>query len=123
MKHLLLVSMLCVAVSGVAYASSKPDCDGPNKLLTNLDLDEARAHEVKQLLSSYKKVKTLAKSGRHSEIPHFIEDKNTQLSQLLTDEEFQQFKDNIGSWGENMDFAKFMENGHSYTDKNSNQIR
>lgn len=123
MKKLLLVSTLCIAVSGVAYASSKPDCDDANKFLTNLDLDEARAHEVKQILTSYKAVKNLAKDGRYEEIPKLIEEKNTQLGQLLTDEEFQQFKENIGSWAENMDFAKFMEYGHSYADKSSNQMR
>lgn len=107
MKRLLLISAVCIAISGVAYASSKEDCGGADKFIADLNLDEARAYEVEQILSSYKEVKDLAMSGRHSEIPVFIEEMNAHLSQVLTDEEFQQFKDNVGDWADKMDFSKF----------------
>lgn len=107
MKKLLLISAICIGVSGAAYASSSYDCDGANKFVANLNLDEARAHEVEQILNSYQQVKDLAKSGRHDESPAFIEERNAQLSQVLTDEEFAQFKENVGGWAEKMDFSKF----------------
>lgn len=107
MKKILLISALLIASVGVAYGSSGRGCDGPSALLTNIDLDESRTHEVTQLLKSYKHVKDLAMSGRHDEIPTFIEQTNEQLSQLLSDEEFAQFKLNIAGWSEGRDYSKF----------------
>lgn len=117
MKKLFLISAVCLAISGVAYASSKEDCNGAAKFVANLNLDEARAYEVEQILSSYKEVKDLAMSGRHSEIPVFIEEMNTHLSQVLTEEEFQQFKENVGEWADKMDFSKFA----NYAEKSDGQ--
>lgn len=107
MKKLLLISALCFAATGFAYASSSQDCDGTSKLVHGLNLDGARAYEVEQILKSYKEVKDLATSGRHDDIPAFLEERHAQLSQVLTEEEFQKFKENLGDWASNMDFSKF----------------
>lgn len=108
MKKLLLIGLAITGISGVAHASSNgEDCDGANRFIENLNLDEARAYEVEQILSSYKQVKELAMSGQHEQIPVFIEEQNAQLAEVLTEEEMQQFKENIGEWSENKDFSKF----------------
>lgn len=117
MKKLMLVSTLCIAATGAAYASSSYDCDGANRFVANLGLDDARAHEVEQILSSYSHVKDLAKNGRHDEVPAFIEGVNAQLSELLTDDELAQFKENVADWADKVDFSKFMKNSDkSYSD-------
>lgn len=107
MKKLLLIGLAITGISGVAYASSGDDCEGANRFVENLNLDEARAYEVEQILSSYKQVKELAMSGQHEQIPVFIEETNAQLAEVLTEEEMQQFKENIGEWSEGKDFSKF----------------
>lgn len=107
MKKLLLIGLAITGISGVAYASSGDDCKGANRFVENLNLDEARAYEVEQILSSYKQVKELAMSGQHEQIPVFIEEQNAQLAEVLTEEEMQQFKENIGEWADSKDFSKY----------------
>lgn len=107
MKKLIFVFAALVSVSTLAYAGSKQECDGANKFLTNLNLDDARAQEAQYILRGYKQVKDLAKSGRAEEIPEFIEAQNAQLKMVLTDDEYHQFKENIGEWAEDMDFSKY----------------
>ncbi|MDQ2077657.1 hypothetical protein [Marinimicrobium sp. ABcell2] len=108
MKKLIFVCAVLVGISSLAYAGSKADCEGANKFLTNLDLDEARAYEAEQILSDFKQVKDLAMDGRKDEIPAFIQDQIEQLKVVLTEEEYQQFQENIGEWAEDKDFSKFM---------------
>lgn len=107
MKKLLLIGLAITGISGVAYASSGEDCKGASRFTENLNLDEARAYEVEQILSSYKQVKELAMSGQHEQIPAFIEETNAQLAEVLTEDEMQQFKENVGEWAETKDFSKF----------------
>ena len=118
MKKRLLISALCIALTGVAYASSSHECDVTKNLVANLNLDDARALEVEQILSSYKQVKDLAKSGRYEDIPLLIEDMNVQLSQVLVDEELQQFQENVGNWAESMDFSEFKKYAGKSHDQN-----
>lgn len=107
MKKLLLIGLAITGISGVAYASYGDDCKGANRFVENLNLDEARAYEVGQILSSYKQVKNLAMSGEHEQIPLFIEQKEAELAEVLTEDELQQFKENVGEWAQSKDFSKF----------------
>lgn len=110
MKKLILAGLVIVSVSGVVYASSaEKDCEGVDHLTENLELDQARADEVERILASYKQVKELAKSGRQAEIPSFIEQRQAQLDELLSDEEMQQFKQNVGDWAGASDFANYQQ--------------
>lgn len=109
MKKLLLIGLAITGISSVAYASSGDDCKGENRFISNLNLDEARTYEVEQILGSYKEIKELAMSGQHEQIPVFIEEKNAQLAEVLTEEEMQQFKENIGEWAEGKDFSKYQK--------------
>ncbi|WP_027329075.1 hypothetical protein [Marinimicrobium agarilyticum] len=109
MKKRILAGVAIIGISGLAYASSGDGCEGASRLTDNLNLDEARAYEVEQILSSYKQVKELAMSGQHEQIPVFIEEKNTQLSEVLTEKEMQQFKENVGEWTEGKDFSKYQK--------------
>lgn len=108
MKKLILIGLVITGISGLAYASSDDkDCEGANRFTANLNLDEARAYEVEQILASYKQVKELAMSGQHDQIPVFIKEKNAELAEVLTEEEMQQFKENVGEWADGKDFAKY----------------
>lgn len=109
MKKLLLIGLAITGISGVAYASYGDDCSGTNRFVENLNLDEARAYEVGQILSSYKQVKSLAMSGEHEQIPLFLEQKEAELAEVLTEEELKQFKENVGNWVESKDFSKFKQ--------------
>ncbi|WP_347332318.1 hypothetical protein [Marinimicrobium locisalis] len=107
MKKLLLIGLAIAGVSGVAYASSEEGCEGTSRFTENLNLDQARAYEVEQILSSYKQVKDLAMNGNHEQIPVFIEEKNAELSEVLTEQEMQKFKENVGEWTQSKDFSKY----------------
>lgn len=110
MKKLMLVGLVVAGISGVVYASSGEEgCKGASKFVANLNLDEARAYEVEQILSSYVQVKELAKSGQHEKIPAFIEERQARLVEVLTEEEMQQFKENVGEWAEGKDFSEYMK--------------
>ncbi len=109
MKKLLLIGLAITGISGAAYVVSGEGGAGVKRFTENLNLDEARAYEVEQILSSYKEVKELAMSGQHEQIPVFIEAKNAELAEVLTDEEMQQFKENIGKWAESKDFSKYQK--------------
>lgn len=108
MKKLILIGLAITGISGVAYASSYgKDCDGTSRFTENLHLDEARANEVEHILSSYKLIKELGKSGQHQLIPAFIEGKQAQLAAVLTDEEMRMFKENVGEWAQDQDFSMY----------------
>ncbi|MDO3388225.1 hypothetical protein QWI17_20430 [Gilvimarinus sp. SDUM040013] len=108
MKKLILIGLAVIGISGVAYASSYgEDCKGANRFVENLNLDEARAYEVDQILNSYRQVGELAMSGEFDQIPVFIDEKNAELATVLTDEEMIQFKENIGEWAAGKDFSKY----------------
>lgn len=109
MKKLILIGLTITGICGAAYASSGDDSKGVDHFVDNLNLDEARAYEVEQILSSYKEIKELAMSGQHEQIPVLIEEKNAQLAEVLTEEEMQQFKENIGKWAEGKDFSKYQK--------------
>ncbi len=114
MKKLLLVGLVVAGISSMAYASYQGEggeCNGPSQFIQNLNLDDARKSEVKSILSSYKEVKDLAKSGQFEDIPEFVEGKNAELAAVLTEEEMTVFKENIGLWAEDKDFSKFMKFG------------
>lgn len=119
MKKLLLIGLVITSISSVAYASYQGEgCNGSNKFIKNLNLDDARTTEVEYILSSYKQVKDLAKNGQFDQIPQFIEDKNAELAAVLTEEEMTLFKENIGQWAENKDFSKFMKFGGKFLGNN-----
>lgn len=99
--------MAIAGISGAAYAVSDSYCDGGNRFIENLNLDETRAQEVEQILSSYKRVGTLAMSGQHEKIPEFLTEKEALLAEVLTEQGMQQLKENIGEWVESRDFYKF----------------
>lgn len=80
---------------------------GANRFIENLNLDEARAHQVEQILSSYSQIKDLAMSGDFEKIPVLIEEKQVELEAVLTADEMQQFKENVGEWAKDKDFSKY----------------
>lgn len=116
MRKLIFIGLFIAGISGVAYASYQTEqCKGAGQFIENLNLDESRAAEVEHILSSYKQVKDLAKSGQYEQIPQFIEDRQAELAAVLTEKEMQQFKENVGQWAEGKNFAKFMKfSGKSY---------
>lgn len=107
MKKLLLIGLAITGISGVAYASYGEDCQGASRFVDNLNLDEARAYEVEQILGSFKQVKELAMSGQHEQIPVFIEARQAELAEVLTEGEMRQFKENVGNWVDSKDFSRF----------------
>lgn len=110
MKKLIFIGLAIIGISGMVYASvDGDDCEGVNHLVENLNLDEARAGEVAHILSSYQQVKELAKNGQYEQIPAFIAGKQAELAEVLTEEEMQQFKENVGKWAEGKDFSKYMK--------------
>jgi len=109
MKKLLLIGLAIIGISSMAYASYAENCNGANRFIENLDLDEARAYEVSQVLSSYGEIKGLAMRGEHDQIPVFLEQKEAELAEVLTEEELLQFKENVGEWAEGKDFSKFQK--------------
>lgn len=118
MKKLILIGLTVAGISSMAYAASQgEECKGTDRFVQNLDLDEARAYEVEQILSSYKQVRELAMSGQHEQIPVFIEEKNAELAVVLSDEEMQQFKENIGEWAEGKDFSQYMNSAGKHFPK------
>lgn len=118
MKKLLLIGLAITGISGVAYASSGADCEGAGRFTENLNLDEARAYEVEQILGSYKQVKTLAMNGQHEQIPVFIEQKHAELAEVLTEQEMQTLKENMGEWAESKDFSRYQGfSGMSFGEK------
>ena len=108
MKKLILISLAVIGISSVAYASSNlEDCSGANRFVENLNLDEARGYEVEQILGSYSQIKDLAMNGDFDQIPVFIEQRQAELQAVLTADEMQQFKENVGEWAEKKDFSKY----------------
>lgn len=107
MKTLLVLFAVLIGFSTLSYAGAMYGDHGTGKFLDNIDLDEARAYEAEQILMEYKEVMNLAMRGRHDEIPAFIDEQTERLKVVLTDEEFQQFQENVGKWAEGKDFSKF----------------
>lgn len=120
MKKLLLIGLVITAVSGLVYASSNVAYEhGAHKFIANLNLDESRTTEVIDILNSYKQIKDLAMNGKFEEIPQFIQDKEVELAQVLSEEEMAQFKQNVGKWAEGKDFSKYQKYAEKYSKKHN----
>src|SRR5690606_16866964 len=98
MKKLILIALTVASVSGLAYAGSAEKCGTVNRFTEGLNLDDTRSHEVEKILSSYKQVKAMAMNGQAMEIPAFFESQQALLAEVLSEEEMQQFQENIGDW-------------------------
>ncbi len=109
MKKLILIAVAIASITTLAYAGSEKQCTTVGRLTENLDLDEARATEVKAILASYKQVKELAMAGHYAEIPAFIETRQTALTELLSESEMQVFKKNVSAWAGEMNFSKYVD--------------
>lgn len=115
MKKLVLVCLIASGFGGFANASDDTaHHHGAKRFIVNLNLDEAREAETLDILHSYKEIKHLAMSGQFAQIPQFIQQKEAELAQVLTDTELQKFKQNFSAWFEGKDFSKYQK----YAEKN-----
>ncbi|MCF2949389.1 hypothetical protein L0668_14815 [Paraglaciecola aquimarina] len=118
MKKLLLVGLVVSGLCGLVYASGHVNHQyGAQKFIANLELDETRQAKTLEILHSYKQIKDLAMSGQFEQIPIFLEKKENELAQVLTEAEMQQFKQNVGKWAEGKDFSKYQK----YAEKHFNK--
>lgn len=106
MKNVMIMTLL-IGMSSAAFAATMKDCDDQSHIINNLNLDDARAAQVQEILSAFSGVKALAKSGQFNEIPIVLAKIEGELAAVLSDEEMVQFKENIGEWSKSKDFSKF----------------
>lgn len=109
MKKALCIFLILSTVSGAVYSSVEATCEGNNRFVKDLNLDQERADKVQKILSSYSEIKDLYKTGQQAQIPDFLAQREAELSEVLTPAELAQFKENVGKWAEQKDFTKFMK--------------
>lgn len=108
MKKLLIIALIFGSLTSIAYAAKDTaGCNGNNKFVKNLELEQDRADKVQDILRSYSDIKDLYMNDRRDEIPAFLEQKEAELAAVLTPEELAQFKSDVGEWAKNKDFSKF----------------
>ena len=109
MKTIALICTLVIGTLAIAYAATDKDCQGFDSVFESMVLEPERAEAVKEILHSYKDISKLYMSGQTDQIPQFLSDKETELAQVLTEQELEQFKANVSSWASNKGFAKFAD--------------